>query len=118
MAALCTNSHVMLELHYAVPGAGAVLVPLNIRLSVDELAWMLEHSGARVLIATQELTEIAREAAERAQLDVLEAGADGDYERRGGAHLCLRRIDAAEIWEAICHARRHSPGRCAHRPER
>jgi fatty-acyl-CoA synthase len=33
VAALCTNSHVMLELHHAVPMMGAVLVTLNTRLS-------------------------------------------------------------------------------------
>jgi fatty-acyl-CoA synthase len=33
VAALCVNSHIMLELHNGVPLAGAVLVPLNIRLS-------------------------------------------------------------------------------------
>ncbi len=33
VAALCVNSHVMLELHNGVPMAGAVFVPMNIRLS-------------------------------------------------------------------------------------
>jgi fatty-acyl-CoA synthase len=37
VAALCVNSHTMLELHNGVPLAGGVLVPLNIRLSRDEL---------------------------------------------------------------------------------
>ena len=35
IAALCANSHVMLELHNAVPMMGAVLVTLNTRLSVE-----------------------------------------------------------------------------------
>src|ERR1700739_2336796 len=52
VAALCVNSHVMLELHNGVPMAGAVLVPMNIRLSPGELAYVVEHSGARLLIAT------------------------------------------------------------------
>lgn len=55
VAALCVNSHVMLELHHGVPLAGAVLVPTNIRLSVDELAYIVGHSGSRVLVATSEL---------------------------------------------------------------
>ena len=33
VAALCTNSHVMLELHNGVPMAGAVLVPVNNKLA-------------------------------------------------------------------------------------
>ena len=60
VAALCTNSHVMLELHHAVPARGAVLVSVNIRLSPDEMRYVLEHSGARLLVATRELAEAAR----------------------------------------------------------
>ena len=59
VAALCVNSHVMLELHNAVPWAGGVLVPLNIRQSVSELAYIVKHSGAKILIATAELAESA-----------------------------------------------------------
>ena len=36
VAALCANSSAMLELHHGVPGAGAVLVPLNNRLDATE----------------------------------------------------------------------------------
>ena len=60
VAALCTNSHVMLEMHHGVPFAGAVLVPMDTRLSVRELSYIVEHSGARVLVATGELTAVAR----------------------------------------------------------
>ncbi|HZD38932.1 MAG TPA: acyl--CoA ligase family protein [Actinomycetes bacterium] len=82
VAALCVNSHVMLELHNGVPMAGAVLVPLNIRLATDELAWILDHSGAKVLIATQELAERAAEAAGRAGIRLILAGGAGDeYEQ-------------------------------------
>ena len=41
----------MLELHYAVPGVGGVLVPLNTRLADKEYAYILEHCGAKVLVA-------------------------------------------------------------------
>ncbi|MGN6128917.1 MAG: acyl--CoA ligase family protein [Nocardioidaceae bacterium] len=74
VAALCANSHVMLELHHGVPMRGAVLVPLNIRLSVDELAWILEHSGARVLVATKELAATARKVAERVDVRLVLEG--------------------------------------------
>ena len=55
IAALCTNSHVMLEMHNGVPMAGCALVPMNIRLSSQEMAYILENSGARMLIATQRI---------------------------------------------------------------
>src|ERR1700692_2638213 len=60
IAALCTNSHVMLEMHNGVPMAGCALVPMNIRLSPREMAYILENSGARVLIATHEFADAAR----------------------------------------------------------
>ncbi|WP_344056168.1 AMP-binding protein, partial [Sphaerisporangium rubeum] len=81
VAALCVNSHVMLELHNGVPMAAAVLVPLNIRLSAGELAYIVEHSGARVLIATSELAERAGEVAAVTGVRLVVAGGDGEYER-------------------------------------
>jgi fatty-acyl-CoA synthase len=74
VAALCTNSHVMIECHHGVPYAGAVLVPLNTRLSVDEIVHIVEHSGARLLIATRELVEQARAVAERTGVQLVEEG--------------------------------------------
>src|SRR5262245_58901660 len=81
VAALCVNSHAMLELHNGVPLAGAVLVPLNIRLSPDELTYILRHSGARVLVATAELADTAAaiSAAAGARL-VVAGGARDEYE--------------------------------------
>jgi fatty-acyl-CoA synthase len=82
VAALCVNSHVMLELHNGVPMAGAVLVPMNIRLSPGELAYVAEHSGARLLIATEELAEAARTVAERTGVRLVLGGSPGcEYER-------------------------------------
>ncbi|MEV4837352.1 acyl--CoA ligase family protein [Nonomuraea sp. NPDC049486] len=78
VAALCVNSHVMLELHNGVPMRGAVLVPLNIRLSAGELAHIVEHSGARVLVATDELAGRAREVAAATGVRLVLAGGPGD----------------------------------------
>jgi fatty-acyl-CoA synthase len=82
VAALCVNSHVMLELHNGVPMAGAVLVPMNTRLSVGEMTHIIENSGARLLIATQELAEAARDAAERTGVRLILAGTHtSEYEQ-------------------------------------
>ena len=78
VAALCTNSHVMLEMHHGVPLRGAVLVPLNIRLSVDELTFIVGHSGATVLVATHELADTARQVAERCGARLVVAGDEQD----------------------------------------
>ena len=82
VAALCVNSHVMLEMHNGLPMAGAVLVPMNIRLSVGELTYILEHSGARVLIATEELADTARKIAENAGIRLIFGGTPAsEYEQ-------------------------------------
>jgi fatty-acyl-CoA synthase len=55
LATLLPNTSPMLELHYAVPGVGGVLVPLNTRLAADEYAYIIEHSGAKVVVAHRPL---------------------------------------------------------------
>src|SRR5215213_2593402 len=51
------NSARLLELLYAVPSFGRVLVPVNFRLSPAEFAYIVEHSGASVLLADPEIEE-------------------------------------------------------------
>jgi len=55
VATLLPNVPAMLELHYAVPGVGAILVPLNTRLAASEYAYILEHCGATVIVAAEAL---------------------------------------------------------------
>ncbi len=55
VAVLALNGRPLLESHFGVPGAGAVLVAMNTRLSSHEYAYILEHSGARVLIVDHAL---------------------------------------------------------------
>jgi acyl-CoA synthetase (AMP-forming)/AMP-acid ligase II len=49
VAFLSTNCHRLLEAYFGVIEAGAVLLPLNIRLAPQELAYILNDAGARVL---------------------------------------------------------------------
>src|SRR5881392_3507655 len=51
VAYIAPNTHSTLEAFYAVPQLGAVLVPLNYRLMPDDFAYMIAHSGARVVCA-------------------------------------------------------------------
>src|ERR1700680_1205851 len=54
VAYIAPNTHAQLESFYAVPQIGAVLVPLNYRLIADDFAYMIEHSGARIVCAHSE----------------------------------------------------------------
>ena len=49
VAYIAPNTHRQLESFYAVPQIGAVLVPINFRLTADDFAYIINHSGARVV---------------------------------------------------------------------
>lgn len=51
VATIAANTHSHLEAFYAVPQIGAVIVPINYRLSVEDFVYILNHSGATVLCA-------------------------------------------------------------------
>ena len=81
IAALCTNSHIMLEMHNGVPMAGCVLVPINTRLSSPEITYILKNSGASMLIATHEFAETARAISISTGVRLILAGNDSsEYE--------------------------------------
>ena len=54
VATIAPNTHAQLAAFYAVPQLGAVLVPINYRLSADDFAYILNHSGASVLCVDQD----------------------------------------------------------------
>ena len=84
VAVLAPNTHVLLESHYGVPFAGAVLVALNVRLTAADLAAIVAHSEAQVLIYDYEFEDVARDIGARVGngLRLVRAGQDDDeYER-------------------------------------
>ncbi len=63
VAYLMPNLPEMLIAHYAVPLAGAVLVAVNTRLTAEEVAYILSHSGAKILVVDAALLPTAAAAA-------------------------------------------------------
>ncbi len=57
VAILHQNSHQFIEAYFAVAQLGAILNPLNIRLSPGELSFILKDSGAVLLIASRRYGE-------------------------------------------------------------
>lgn len=55
VACLLPNIPAMLQAHFGIPLAGAVLVAVNTRLSPEEVRYILDHSGATVLIVDSTL---------------------------------------------------------------
>jgi fatty-acyl-CoA synthase len=63
VAYLMPNLPEMLIAHYAVPLAGGVLVAVNTRLTAGEVAYMLAHSGAKIVVVDAALLPTAAAAA-------------------------------------------------------
>jgi len=55
VATFAWNHHRHLELYFAVPAVGAVLHTLNIRLSQDDIGYILDHAGDRVVFVDESL---------------------------------------------------------------
>jgi fatty-acyl-CoA synthase len=49
VASIAPNTHAQLEAFYAVPQIGAVLVPMNYRLTPEDFVYIINHSGASVV---------------------------------------------------------------------
>ena len=54
VATIAPNTHAQLEAFYAVPQIGAVLVPVNYRLTADDFVYIVNHSGASVVCVDQD----------------------------------------------------------------
>ena len=57
VAIVSQNSARLLTALFGVSGSGRVLVPINFRLVAEEVRYIVEHSGARVLMVDPELDE-------------------------------------------------------------
>src|SRR5215204_2082034 len=62
VSAVLANTPAMLECHYGVPMAGAVLNTINTRLDAAVIAFQLDHADTKVLIIDREFTKVAKEA--------------------------------------------------------
>src|SRR5262245_43356806 len=68
VAYIAPNTHAQLESFYAVPQIGAVLVPINFRLTADDFAYIIAHSGATVVCAAPEYLDMVDNIRERIPL--------------------------------------------------
>lgn len=64
VAYLSRNSHRLLEAYYGVVQAGAIFLPLNVRLTAADFGYILNHSEARLLLLEEEFLPLIGEARE------------------------------------------------------
>lgn len=60
---LAWNSHENYEIYFGLPGTGAVMLLLNLRLTPQDLAYVIDHSGATYIIVDETLLPIAHAVA-------------------------------------------------------
>jgi fatty-acyl-CoA synthase len=117
VAVMLPNTPPMVEAHFGVPMAGAVLNALNTRLDAETIAFMLDHGEAKVVIVDPEFASVMKKAVglrkEKRPLlviDVEDALYTGPAERAGtiGYEAFVAGGDAdfewklpADEWDAI-----------------
>ncbi|WP_217126406.1 acyl-CoA synthetase [Hydrogenophilus thiooxidans] len=115
VAVVLNNTPEMLECHFGVPGAGAVLNTINTRLDPETVAFILEHGEAKVLITDREYAPTVKAALARIDRKILVIDVDDpeysgpgellgtlDYEgllAGGDPHFAFRYPD--DEWDAI-----------------
>ncbi len=65
VAYIAPNTHAQLESFYAAPQLGAVLVPLNYRLTGDDFEYMIGHSGSKVVCVHSDYLDTVDKIKER-----------------------------------------------------
>src|SRR5262249_6969157 len=106
VSVLAANTPAMLEAHYGVPMAGAVLNTLNTRLDVPIIAFSLDHADAKAVIVDREFSKTMKDALSRAKAKPLVIDYDdpefaGAGERIGAIEYedFLNEGDSAFAWQ-------------------
>ena len=91
VATLAWNTQAHVEAWYAIMGMGAVCHTLNPRLTAVQLAWMLDQSGARIIIVSADLSKLALDVADHAsgvdRILIIDGEAATTHARAGVATL-------------------------------
>ncbi|TIO78826.1 MAG: acyl-CoA synthetase [Mesorhizobium sp.] len=113
VSVLAPNTAEMVEAHFAVAMAGAVLNTINIRLDAETVAYILDHAETRVLMVDRQCLPLAEAALERVTGAIptfIDLGGAGD-----GPAGCVRHADLvqseaagfspllpADEWRTLC----------------
>ncbi len=57
------NHHQYFEIYFGLPGMGAVMITLNLRLSTKDMAYILNHSGIKFILVDEDLLHVAESVA-------------------------------------------------------
>ncbi len=99
VALVMTNCVAYLEVLYACWHAGLAAVPVNARLHPREFAYILEDSGARLVVASEDLVAAVGEAVSALSPEprVLVAGSDEYRSRAHGDPVALAEVGPGDL---------------------
>ena len=86
VAVMAPNVPLLLEAHFAVPMAGAVLNAINTRLDAATIGYILQHSEAKILVADTEYRAVVRKALAELRRPITVIDSD-DLQGPGGERL-------------------------------
>ena len=87
VSVMLANTPAMLECHYGVPMAGAVLNTLNTRLDAAILAFTLDHAETKVLIVDREFSGVMQAALQNCKVKPLVISYDDPEYKGEGANI-------------------------------
>jgi fatty-acyl-CoA synthase len=110
VSVMAPNRPEMLAAHYAVPMLGAVLSTINTRLDADTVAYILDHSESRLILADPTCLVAAREAAARAGTRLIALDGDGQAAHADTLDGLLAAAgpeplawpDVTDEWQPVC----------------
>ncbi len=115
VAAMLSNTPEMIEAHFGVPMAGAVLNALNTRLDADAIAFMLEHGEAKAILVDREFSATIAQALAQIKRPILVIDVDDTEYAGAGSRIGQHAYEAfiaagdsqylwqppADEWDAI-----------------
>src|SRR5712671_7203498 len=111
---IASNIPEMIEAHFAVPMLGAVLNPLNTRLDAANIAFSLNHGGAKVLIVDGDYAPLVQQALQQLdqEITVIDINSPDSSAEPIGKHNYEALIAAADPafawpgladeWQSLC----------------
>ena len=100
LALLSRNSHRFAAIRFAVARLGAVLVPVNFMLTAEEVAYVLRHSGARILCVADEFASVARDAVASSAVETVIL-LDGDASAEWPGWIPFEQVSTADTEEPV-----------------
>lgn len=70
VATFCWNHYQHLEMYYAIPGVGAVCHTLNVRLSIDQIVYIIKHAEDKIIFFDATLNTLLEKVAPQVSPDI------------------------------------------------